>query len=50
MVFVRTSERCPVFAVLPPHIAESLRLSDVLFSRLCGEAEPRRNSFDRCYR
>jgi len=33
-----------VSAALPPHTAESLRLSDVLFLRTCGEAEPRRNS------
>jgi hypothetical protein len=39
-----TCERRSVAAALPPHIAESLRLSDVLFFRTCGEAQPRRIS------
>ena len=38
-----TCERRSASAAVPPHTAESLRLSGVLFSRFRGEAQPRRN-------
>jgi hypothetical protein len=34
---------CSVVAALPPHTAESLRLSGGPLIHFCGEAEPRRN-------
>ena len=34
-------------AALPPHTAESLRLSVRLLRQICGEAESRRNSKNR---
>lgn len=36
------------FAALPSHTAESLRLSVTYLSELFGEAQPRRNSLNRC--
>jgi len=43
MTLIPEFERRPVSAALPPHTAESLRLSGVPLIHFCGEAEPRRN-------
>ena len=43
MILISTCERRTGSAALPPHTAESLRLSDESLIHFCGEAEPRRN-------